>query len=295
MNTQDFKERVDEVIAHEHRRDGTKSIPQFSSRKFGFAKKCLVVFTAALIASVIVHRLPGATSYTKLDKAFGVDPNLQVTLLAQTAGILGGAIAYFLVAMVIAAFVRGSTGATIGVVLVGVWAYLGAYGMLHNPVPVSSTAVSTSMQQQLGSSKASPTVPSPNPQLVTSSFYWKPAGSQYSVVFAGAPKISEVRGVGDSGELTVLQATYSGSVGFERAEILPVQSSWHITKETENTAIANWVRAMGIEHYQVEFNDSNSNDIVTTFKGSKRISTDDGDVTMSIIVNGIGLNIRRFH
>lgn len=302
MNTKDFAERIDEVTADARRRNTEplidSSIAETTPKKFGVGKKCLVVFAAALVASAIVHQLPGASTYTHLDKAFGVDPKLQGTLLAQATGLLGGATTYFLMAMVIAAFVRGSTGAITGVVLVGVWAYCGAYGMVRNQRSVHRSAVSTSTQQQPISTNPSAAVPLPSHQPVISSFSWKPSGSEYSVVFAGTPKISEVRGVGDSGELTMLQATYSGAVGFERAESLSVQSSWHITKETENTAIASWVRATGIEHYQVEFNDSNSSDIVTTFKGTKRISTDDGDVTMSIIAerhwakhSGISLTI----
>jgi hypothetical protein len=287
MNTKHFRAGIDEVTTHEHRRYAEpsitdSSISESSPKKFGFGKKCLIVFAAALIASAIIQQLLGASAYTQLDKAFGVDPTLRDTLPAEAARILGGATGFFLMAMVIAAFVRGSTGAITGVVLVGVCAYFSGYGMLHNRQPRSRGAVTTNTTEKATGAK--PTArPLPNQKQSPESFPWKPTGSEYSVVFAGTPKISEARGVGDSGERTVLQATYSGTVGFERAEFMRLSETDHVTKETENTAIANWARATGVEYYQVQFNNSKTNDIVTTFKGTKRISTDGGDVTMSII------------
>jgi hypothetical protein len=234
----------------------------------------------AVVASIILHLLPGAFAYTNMDKRMGVDPALHNTWPAITAQVLGGAVALFLMAMVIAAFVRGSTGAITGVVLVGVWAYFMSYGTLHDR-KVGRHAANT----QPNSTSARPTsaLPPPNQKQSADSFFWKPIGSEYSVVFAGTPKISEVRGIGDSGELTVLQATYFGAVGFERAEFVPIPPTVRVTKETENTAIANWARATGMEHYEVEYIDSNTKAVITRFKGTKQLSTDAGDVTMSVI------------
>ena len=291
MKSKDFNDRIDEVTEHEGRRNAESSMANSStpkpssSAKFGFGKKCLIVFAAALVASAIVHALPGASTYTELDKAFGVDPKLQATMLAQVTSILGGATAFFLMAMVIAAFVRGSTGAITGVVLVGVWAYFSIYGRLHNREVGRHGGVAIDTQEKLTNVRPAPALTPPDRKQSAKSFFWKPTGSEYSVVFADTPTISEARGVGDSGEVTVLQAMYSGGVGFERAQFVPISTSLRerVTKETENTAIANWARANGIEHYQVEFDDSNTHHMITTFKAAKPISTNDGEVIMSFV------------
>jgi hypothetical protein len=62
--------------------------------------KCPIVFLAAIVGSVIVHSLEGKS---------------HSDLTIYSAEILGGATAYFGIAMIFAAFIRGSSGAITGV------------------------------------------------------------------------------------------------------------------------------------------------------------------------------------
>lgn len=75
--------------------------------------KCLIVFIAAVIGAIIVHHLEGRAA-----------PDAST----YVARILGGAFGYFAIAMLVAAFIRGSSGAITGVVIVGVWAYMAYLG-----------------------------------------------------------------------------------------------------------------------------------------------------------------------
>jgi hypothetical protein len=286
MDSQDSKDRADELTEDERRRETEpssvdSSIPKPSHKKFGFGKKCLIVFTAAVFASIIVHQLPDAFMYTKMDKSMGVDPALAGTWLAKTAHVLGRATAYFLMAMVIAVFVRGSTGAITGVVLVGVWAYFSGYGMLHNRELSPRGTVATNTQQQSTSARPIPPTISPNHAQSADAFLWKPTGSEYSVVFPGVPKISEVRGRGDGKEVTYLEATHSGADDFEQAQFFPRAADTSTTKEAVTAGLLNWARVNDIQYAQVEFNDGNPDDIVATLKGAKPIPTKAGNVTIS--------------
>jgi hypothetical protein len=284
MNSKDFNDRVNEVTEHERRRDAessiTNSIPESSSKKFGFGKKCLVVFAAAVVASIILHLLPGAFAYTNMDKRMGVDPALHNTWPAMTAQVLGGAVALFLMAMVIAAFVRGSTGAITGVVLVGVWAYFMSYGTLHDRKVGHRGDVVTNTPLKSTNTRSSSTLPPLDRKQSADSFLWKPTGSDYSVVFPVMPKISEVRGRGDGKEVTYLEATHSGTEDFEQAQFFPRAADTSTTKEAVTDGVLNWARVNGIQYAQVEFNNSNPDDIVATLKGAKPISTKAGNVTI---------------
>lgn len=271
MNTKYVKERIEEAAAHEQRNPGSSitnsSVSESSSQKFGLGKKCLIVFAAAVVASLIVHQLPDAY------KRMGGDPALADTWLAKTAGILGGAAAFFLMAMVIAAFVRGGKGVITGVGLVGLWAYLSSSGELHKPEVRGPRAAAENAQKRTASAR--PDLPQPG-----QSFLWKPAGSDYSVVFPDSPIISEVRGHGDGGEVTCLQATHSGTDDFEQAQFFERAADTSTSKEVVTAALLNWARVNGIQYAQVEFSDNNLDDIVVALKGAKPISTKRGDTTI---------------
>ena len=84
--------------------------PRPQARRTGWKRS--IVFISAVVASTIVHSLKGQSN---------------TDLAIHSAEILGGAIAYFGIAMIFALFIRGPSGAAIGVIIVCVAASLGGY------------------------------------------------------------------------------------------------------------------------------------------------------------------------
>lgn len=74
--------------------------------------KCFFVFISAVVASIIVHSFKSKST-----------PAISIYL----AEILGGATAYFAIAMIFASFVRGPSGTTIGVIIVCLAASFSGY------------------------------------------------------------------------------------------------------------------------------------------------------------------------
>lgn len=107
MNSKALADCINEGTAYEGRPDAESSTAKSSTKKFGVGKKWLIVFAAAVVASLIVNWLEGPRAYTEMDKAYGIDPDLQNTIFPQAGRVLGEASIYFLASMLIAAFVRG--------------------------------------------------------------------------------------------------------------------------------------------------------------------------------------------
>lgn len=256
MIVQDSAERIGDIGLSEgvEKSQPIQTIPVEAKapKNLGFAWKCLIIFAAALIGQAILNVMSSAHP----------NPDAHHTFAHQAASFLGGATALFLMSIIVAGFVRGSTGAIAGVILVGVSVYLIDYGTSYNAKPTQRHAAQAS-----------------------ETFRWQPSGNEYSVAFAKKPKISEFNGIGDSGEVNGVQAEcfYPAGNGFERAMAVPIKSGWKITRESEKAAIANWAREAGMEYYQMEFEDSDKDDLVTRFKGTRHVSTDSGSVNMSFI------------
>ena len=95
--------------------------------------KCLIVFIAAIIASMIVYVIEGKSPSN---------------LARYSPEILGGAFVYFAIAMILSSFIRGSSGAAIGVTIVSMAAFYDGYQAYHKRKPERDAMNALNQHQQ---------------------------------------------------------------------------------------------------------------------------------------------------
>src|SRR5450432_556937 len=125
------------------------------------------------------------------------------------------------------------------------------------------------------------------PHLATAptehSFVWQPSGCEYSVIFSTKPKITESLSTIDNTQVTIQVAEHMEDKGWEQANFVPYTRTAPTTRDEAYTNMTKYAKAFGMEHLDIEFDDSNSDDIIANIKGEKTINTQYGDVVMSFL------------
>mgnify|MGYP001793876195 CR=1 FL=1 len=117
-------------------------------------------------------------------------------------------------------------------------------------------------------------------------FVWQPSGCEYSVTFPAKPRISESLSTIDGAQVTVQVAEHMEDKGWEQANFVPYTRTAAMTRDEAYTNMTNYAKAFGMEHFDIEFDNSNSDDIIATIKGAKTVKTQYGDVVMSFLGQG---------
>jgi len=114
-------------------------------------------------------------------------------------------------------------------------------------------------------------------------FLWQPSGCEYSVTFPEKPKISESLSTIDGIQVTIQVATHTADKGWEQVSFVPYTRTAVTTKSEAYTNMTSYAKAFGMDHFDIQFDDSNSDDILAIIKGTKMVKTQYGDVVMSFL------------